>query len=212
MRKYSLSLFFPLTLIASSFSGQVRAADFQPLKKGEWKVEVVESSLGVAGAAVLKPQVVCIDEKASSASWEKRMKDELAKTKMDCDFKQLKQDAAAISYKVTCKGTEASAAKNMPLGSMADGVMNVSRENDSSYFMEQDTKASGLALDAATLAKVPAAQRAAVAAVLATQSKGIHIKSKQHYSYVAAICSKGTSKEKDQEAVKLIEKEKVKEK
>ena len=205
MRNYTLSLFFRLSLLASSFafSSLAAAAEFQQLKKGEWKVEVVESSLGVAGGVLLKPQVVCIDEKTASSNWEKRMKDELAKTKMECDFKQLKQDAAAISYSVNCQGTEASAAKNMPAGSKVDGVMTVSRQSDISYFMEQDTKASGLALDPATLAKIPAAQRAVVAGVLATQSNGIHVKSKQHYSYVGALCSKEKEAPKEKENVQL---------
>lgn len=182
-----------MTLSVSSFvtllGGSAQAAEFQALKKGEWKVEVVESSLGPIASA-LKAQTICIDEKARTNSWEKRVKDELAKSKMDCDVKALKQDANSASYNVSCKGTEASAAKNMPSGSKVDGVMNVVRESDSSYFMDQDAKASGLALNPAALAKIPEAQRAAVAALLATQSNGIHIKMKQHYSFVKDRCGK----------------------
>ncbi len=202
MRNYSFRLFLSVPVLAFALNGQARAAEFQALKKGEWKVEVVESSLGAMGKSVLKPQTICIDEKSASMNWEKRMKEELAKTKMDCDLKQLKQEAAAISYSVSCKGTEASAAKNMPVGSKVDGIMNVSRESDTSYYLEQDSKASGLAMDQATLEKIPAAQRAAVAGILATQTAGIQIKSKQHYTFVSANCAKEAAPVKDKEAAK----------
>jgi hypothetical protein len=180
---------FAVLFLSSLSSSSLMAAAFQPMKKGEWKFEVVESSMGVAAQALMKPETFCVDDKTSK-NWEQRMKDEVSKSKMDCDFKELEQSSSKVAYSVKCKGTEASAAKNMPVGSTVDGTFHIVRESDTSYLMDQDTKATGIGLPEETLAKIPAAQRAALAGVLASQKGAIAIKSKHKYSFVKDSCDK----------------------
>jgi len=166
------------------------AGEFKPLKKGEWKIEVTESSLAPLTAGI-KPQTICVDQKASLTSWEQRMKDEIAKTEMQCDIKKLDQDTTHISYQVACKGTPASAAHKIPAGATIEGVFNVIRESDTAYVIDQYTSAQGLlSADDPALAKIPAAQRAALAGILAAQKGGIKIKMKQRYSFIKDVCSK----------------------
>ncbi|RYZ59273.1 MAG: hypothetical protein EOP07_04500 [Proteobacteria bacterium] len=180
---------FSWLMLSSLATSSLSAAAFQPMKKGEWKLEVLETSMGPAAQALMKPETFCVDDKTTK-NWEQRMKEEVGKSKMECDFKELEQSVSKIAYNVKCKGTEASAAKNMPIGSTVDGTFHIVRESDTSYLMDQDTKATGVGLPADALAKIPAAQRAALSGILASQKGGISIKSKHKYSFIKDSCDK----------------------
>ncbi len=190
MRFLRKALKSTLPIIAFATTASALGNEFKALKKGEWRIEVTESSFSPLTAAI-KPQTICVDAKSTASSWDDRIKEELSKTKMDCDVKPLAQDAAHISYKLACKGNEASALHKIPAGAVIDGVLNVTRESDEAYVLDQDTSATGLlSADDPALAKIPAAQRAAIAGLLAAQKGGIKIKMKQRYSFVKDICSK----------------------
>lgn len=185
------SLSKSLVLLTLAIGPSALAANFQMLKAGEWNVETLESSLGPATSAI-KTKPFCIEDKDSKKDWESVMKDELKKTELDCKLDKLKEEATLISYHVDCTATEAAKGKSgaMPVGSKVDGTMTVTRESDTAYVLDQNTKATGLKVPAVDLSKVPEAQRKMLEGVMGMSGGNINFKMKQRYSFAKATCSK----------------------
>lgn len=181
-------------LLSLATSEAAFAASFKVMKAGEWKSEIVDSSLGAFGQAI-KPQTLCVDENDVKRDWQTFLKDELKKSQMDCKLDKLKEETSSISFNIDCKGNEASASKNssVPKDASFAGTVVMTRESDSSYLVDLDSKMSGLKLSEADQAKIPEAQRKALAGILSMQTGEIKMKVKQRYTFVKEGCVKKKS-------------------
>ena len=183
-----------LALLALAMPKPAFAAKFQGMKPGEWKSEVIESSLGPAGR-LIEPRTQCISEEDVKRDWDAVIKDEFKKTSMDCQLDKQKEETSSIAYSISCKGTEASKGKknSLPPGATFEGTVSVVRESDNAFLLDTDSKLKGYKLPEADLAKIPAEQRQMVAAALAMQAGDIRMKMKQRYTFVKAGCVKKDS-------------------
>lgn len=181
-------------LITLASSAPARGAEFKIMKPGEWRSELVQSSMGPA-AKFIKPQTLCIAEADNKRDWESVLKDEFQKSQMDCKLDKLKQDKDAVSYQIHCRGSEAGKGQknSLPPDAKYQGTVTVSRESETSYIMDSDSKVSGLTLSDADLSKIPAEQRKALAAVLAMQTGDLKVKMKHRYTFVKTGCVKKSS-------------------
>lgn len=182
--------------LLSAMSSPAFAAQFKVMKAGEWRSEIVESSMGIAGK-MIKPQTLCIDENDVKRDWEAVLKDQFKKSQMDCKLDKLKEESSSISYHINCKGTEASEGKkgSIPKDATYEGTVHMQRESDTAYLLDTDSKMRGIKVSEADLAKIPAEQRKAIAGILAMQTGDIKVKMKQRYSFVKAGCVKAKEPE-----------------
>lgn len=183
-----------LVTAVAALSSPALAADFKIMKPGEWRSEVVESSMGPA-AKFIKPQTLCISEADTKRDWEAVLTEEFKKSQMDCKLDKLKQESAMVSYKINCTGQKAAKdQKNaLPPDATYEGTVTVSRESDTAYLMDSDSKVTGLKVSDADLSKIPEEQRKALAAVLALQTGDIKVKMKQRYTFIKPDCVKKSS-------------------
>ncbi len=178
-------------ILSSPWGSDLFAAKFQMLKKGEWNMELVESSLGpLAQAIQTKP--FCIDEKSSDQSWEARAKETMKKAGLDCQLKPLKDEADIISYQTDCKAA-ADQKQNNPLitsDTKFNGQVTVTRISENEYRLDQDAVGTGVQLPEKDLAKIPAGQRKMLESMLGIQEGKIKLSMKQKYTFSKADCSK----------------------
>jgi hypothetical protein len=186
-----MKTFSPTLLLLLLSSSSLSAAEFRLMKAGEWRSELVEPKVGQA-APFVKPSTFCIKAGDKISDWEKKLKDEMAKSNMDCMLNPLKQDEANVSFAMNCKAKPAEAGKpsKVPEGTTYEGTVVLKRESDSAYFVETDSTVKGMKISDADLGKIPAEHRAAAAAALAMSAAGIKLKTVQRLSYLKASCDK----------------------
>lgn len=180
-------LLLPLLSFGAS---ELYAAKFQMLKKGEWNMELVESSLGPLGDAI-KAKPFCVDEKTAAGGWEERAKQAMSKAGLDCQLKTLKEEASLISFQTDCK-TAAGQKPTNPLltaDSKFSGEVTVTRISENEYRLDQNAVGSGLKLGEKDLGKVPEGQRKMLESMLGIQDGKMKLSMKQKYTYSKPTCS-----------------------
>ncbi|RZA12320.1 MAG: hypothetical protein EOP10_31580 [Proteobacteria bacterium] len=186
-------------------SSSLTAAEFKLMKAGEWRSELIEPKVGQA-APFIKPSNFCIREKDKIGDWEKNVKDQMAKSNMDCTLTQKAQEAASVSYAMDCKAKASEGGKpsNIPAGTTYEGTTVLKRESDTVYLVESDSLVKGLKISDADLSKIPAEHRAAAAAALAMSAGGVKLKTVQKLSFVKASCDKSPNQTTQSESAPSV--------
>lgn len=188
-RIYGLGLGLSFSLASLLVASSAHAAKFQMLKKGEWNVELLESSLGPLAQA-MSPKPFCVDDKTLAAGWEERAKQSLSKAGLDCQLKLLKEEANEISYDTDCKATPGEKPSNplITADSKLKGQVTVVRVSDTEYSLKQDALGSGLKLPGSEGNKIPEGQRKMLESMLGMQDGKLKISMKQKYTFSKADC------------------------